>query len=256
MKRINDIAYANTDCREQTLDLYLPDSKSFPVFVYFHGGGLEAGSKEDNEIYGAYFAERGIAYASVNYRKYPYAAYPDFIKDAAAATAWVFGNIRNYGDCDKIYVGGSSAGAYLSMMLCFDNRYLSVHGLQPMQIAGFVHDAGQPTVHFNVLRERGIDTRRILVDEAAPLYHVGNAAEYPPMLFLVSDDDMPGRYEQTRLLTATLDSFKYADARYRLKQMHGPHVCYLYDRDESGTDTFSKMICDLILNGFVFDKLK
>ena len=31
----------------QALDLYLPDAAHFPVFVYFHGGGLEAGDKRD-----------------------------------------------------------------------------------------------------------------------------------------------------------------------------------------------------------------
>ena len=29
------------------LDLYLPDAEQFPVFVYFHGGGLESGSRAD-----------------------------------------------------------------------------------------------------------------------------------------------------------------------------------------------------------------
>ena len=76
------------------------------------------------------------------------------------------------------------------MMLCFDRRWLAVHGLSPMDFSGFIHDAGQPTAHFTVLKYRGIDSRRVIVDETAPLYHIGVDETYPPMRFLVSDHDM------------------------------------------------------------------
>ena len=46
------------------------------------------------------------------------------------------------------------------MMLCFDKKYLGIHGIKPTDIAGFVHDAGQPTAHFNVLKSRRIDSRQ------------------------------------------------------------------------------------------------
>lgn len=65
-------------------------------------------------------------------------------------------------------MGGSSAGGYLSMMLCFDKKYYEAVGVSPSDISGCVHDAGQPTVHFKVLKERGIDSRRIIIDESAP----------------------------------------------------------------------------------------
>ncbi len=47
MKKINNIFYTENNTLRQMLDLYLPDYPSFPVFVYFHGGGLERGSKDD-----------------------------------------------------------------------------------------------------------------------------------------------------------------------------------------------------------------
>ena len=52
------------------------------------------------------------------------------------------------------------------MMLCMDVRYLAAHGIDARdrsQIAGYFCDSGQPTVHFNILRERGIDTRGHLI---------------------------------------------------------------------------------------------
>ena len=78
-----------------------------------------------------------------------------------------------------------------------------------MDISGYVHDSGQPTAHFNVLKEKGMDFRRVIVDETAPLYFVGLEKEYPPMLFIVADQDMENRYEQTVLVLSTMDHFGY-----------------------------------------------
>ena len=62
--------------------------------------------------------------------------------------------IRDRGLTENLYVGGSSAGAYIAMMLCFDPAYLKPYGVSNIQ--GYLFDAGQPTVHFRVLKERGL----------------------------------------------------------------------------------------------------
>lgn len=76
------------------------------------------------------------------------------------------------------------------MMLAFDKNYLASFGLDPDDFDEYNHDAGQPTSHFNVLREKGIDSRRIIVDETAPLYHICENPSYPKMLFIVADNGM------------------------------------------------------------------
>ena len=73
MKEFLDIKYGNEPL--QMLDVYIPDCESFPVFVYFHGGGIEAGKKENFFI--PYLVEKGVAVVSANYRMYPDAKYPD-----------------------------------------------------------------------------------------------------------------------------------------------------------------------------------
>jgi hypothetical protein len=244
MKLIKNIYYGKVQDEARMLDLYLPDAESFPVFVYFHGGGLVNGSK-DNGAYYEQLANRGIAVATCNYRMYPAAKYPDFILDAAEAVAWVKNHISEYGICDKIFVGGSSAGGYLSMMLCFDPLWLSANRVKLSDIAGFIHDAGQPTVHFNVLKERGIDSRRVIIDTAAPLFHIGNGAKYPPMLIIVSYNDMKNRYEQTMLLMSTLDHFGYSDLA-TLKLMHGTHCAYGKLFEEDGSNVFANLIEEYI----------
>ncbi len=150
MKSLCGICYDPT--YNLTLDVHLPECQDFPVFVYFHGGGLEADDKIDGRLPAETLTAAGIAVVSANYRMYPQAAYPDFLCDAAKAVAWALREMPAYGASGEIYVGGSSVGGYISQMLCFDETWLSAEEIAPSAIAGFVHDAGQPTCHFNVLR--------------------------------------------------------------------------------------------------------
>ena len=242
MRVIENICYGKIKHPEQHLDIYLPDKESFKVFVYIHGGGIEStgGDKTCCRPVAEYVASQGIAFVSVDYRLYPQAMYPQFILDCAEAVGWVYEHIGEYGNCEGIYVGGSSAGGYISMMLCFDDKYLAPYKLPADTIKGYVHDAGQPTVHFNVLRERGIDSRRVIIDESAPLYHIGKADSYPPMLFIVSDNDIKNRYEQIQLTISTLKHFEYDESKIYYKLMHGTHCHY------SRSEEFGKMICDFI----------
>ncbi len=246
MKKIENIAYVEQPHPLQYLDLYLPDAESFPVFVYFHGGGIESGDKKNERVVYDYLVEKGIAVVTANYRMYPGAHYPEFLEDAASALKWTFDHIGEYGNCKDVFVGGTSAGGYLSMMLCFDGRWLGAHGIDPTSVKGWVHDAGQPTVHFNVLRERGIDTRRVIADDSAPIYHVGEKNEYSPMLFLVSDNDMQNRYEQTMLTLSTLKHFGHGDKTVFLKEMHGSHCEYVGKRDVDGVSIFGQIIEEFI----------
>lgn len=245
MKKLTDVCY--NEQIGQCLDIYLPEKNEFPVMVYFHGGGLENGDKTDQKIFFEYMVSHGICVVSANYRMYPNAKYPDFLSDASDVVAWVFENIEKYGKSKGIYVGGSSAGGYISQMLCFDKSWLSRHGITPADIAGFIHDAGQPTCHFNVLRERGIDTRRIIVDESAPLYHICADAKYPPMLIIVSDDDIQNRYEQTMLMVSTLKHFGHTEG-VQLKLMSGKHCAYDNAVDENGESVFGKLVRGFIEN--------
>ena len=244
MRSIIDVCYSKES--NQCLNIYLPECDSFPVFVYFHGGGFVEGDKGDNNSIFETMTSHGIAVVSANYRLYPEAHYPDYLTDAAKAVAWVFENIKNYGNFSKIYVGGSSAGGYISQMLCFDKHWLAEYNISPTDISGFVHDAGQPTSHFNVLKEKGINPNRVIVDETAPLYYIGIDSEYPPMLIIVSDNDMQNRYEQTMLLISTLKHFGHKE-NVSFHLMNGKHCAYLGTVDENGENVFGKVVSQYIL---------
>lgn len=240
---IKDISYSNS-YPNNVLDIYLPNCKEFSVFICFHGGGLSGGDKAFAKVFAEYLNQMGVAVVSANYRKYPDAKYPEFIQDAAEAVSWTYKNINNYGKCNRFYVGGSSAGAYISMMLCFNKSFLAQYRIDENAIDGYIHDAGQPTCHFNVLHERGIDTRRVIVDELSPLYYVGTEKSYPPMLFVVSDNDIEGRYEQTKLMLSTLKRFEIKNIFFKV--MHGTHSQYVGETNKNSESTFGKVIFEFI----------
>ncbi len=240
----SDIVYNESD---QRLDVYLPENAPVKaVFVYFHGGGLVMGSKESATDFSDYLTAHNIATVSANYRLYPNTEFPEFIEDAADAVKWTFDHKELFGGCDKIFLGGSSAGGYISMMLCFDKRYLDKRNIRPADISGYIHDSGQPTDHFTVLKYSDIDSRRIIVDEKAPLYFVGLEKEYSPMLFLVSDNDMQNRYEQTMLMLSTLKHFGCDGEKIKFELLHGDHCAHCSAKDENGKSVFGKIICNYI----------
>ena len=95
-----------------------------------------------------------------------------------------------------------------------------------------------------MLKNRGEDHRRVIIDETAPLYYVGLEESYPPMRFIVSDNDMKNRYEQTMLMLSTLAHFEYSGFDHVV--MHGGHCKYCRRLDEDGESVLGKMIWEFI----------
>jgi len=196
-------AAANTNA----LTLYLPESISepCPIFVFFHGGNLTGGDKSNPGYVtlAERFAEHGIAVAQVNYRLYPTAHFPDFLNDCAKAVAWVFKHAEIYGYDDKaVFLGGHSAGGYLTAMLMMDDQYLEQVGLTVDRIAGAIPISGEMVTHSSVREERKYGTYVIIADDASPLGHV--RPNLPPMVFVCADHDLPCRLEENQLMVSEL----------------------------------------------------
>jgi len=185
--------YAKEKCR---LDLYRPvGAKGFPTVVYYHGGGLLAGSKQIPSA----LTNRGWGVVGVGYRLHPHVSHPVYIEDAAAALAWTFKNIESFGgDPAKIFVTGISAGGYLTSMVGFDKSYLQKHGVDANRIAALIPITGQMITHQTVRKEQGVvpNKTRPTIDKYAPLYHIRNDA--PPTLCITGgwEVDMLMRAEE------------------------------------------------------------
>ncbi|MFN0077025.1 MAG: alpha/beta hydrolase [Prosthecobacter sp.] len=195
------------------LDVYLPKAgKDFATLVWFHGGGLTNGDKNGQQIksdsvktaqIARSLATAGIAVVSPNYRLSPKARFPAYIQDAAAAVAWTQAHITEHGgDATKVFVGGHSAGGYLTLMLGMDAHYLADAGVKLAGIAGFIPVSGQTMTHYTIRAERGEPKNAITADEAAPVHFV--RADTPPFLVLYADRDMAARAEENAFFAALM----------------------------------------------------
>ena len=103
------------------------------------------------------------------------------------------------------------------------------------------------------LQKEGEDGRRVIVDERAPMYFVGQDESYSPMLFIVSDEDMFARYEQTILMVKTLEHFGHKE-NVHLSVQNSKHCKYVYKVNEEGESVFAKIILSFLDKVFVEDK--
>lgn len=209
----NKDKYMASQC---TLDIYYPKgANNFSTIVWFHGGGITGGRKEiPKEL-----MDKGYAVVGVGYRLSPKVASPAYIEDAAAAVAWVFQRIRQYGgDSKLVFVSGHSAGGYLGMMITLDKKYLLKYGIDANSIAGLIPFSGQAITHFTIRKERGVKDVQPIIDNYAPLYHV--RADAPPMLLITGDREMEllGRYEENAYL-------------WRMMKLAGHQRTRLYELD-------------------------
>ncbi|HST17186.1 MAG TPA: alpha/beta hydrolase [Gaiellaceae bacterium] len=115
--RVRDLSYGEGPRRN--LDVYHRRDRptGVPVVLHFHGGGFHSGNKrrEARPLIG-HLVSNGMVCASADYRLRPRVGYDEQLADAMAAIEWVRSHAREYGgDPDRIFLVGSSAGAYLAV---------------------------------------------------------------------------------------------------------------------------------------------
>ena len=194
-----DGAYQKERCK---LDLYYPtNSENFPTVIWFHGGGLKSGSKAIPEQ----LKKKGLAVVAVNYRLHPKVNAPKYIEDAAAAVAWVFKNIDQYGgDSSQIYVCGFSSGGYLSLMVTLDQKWLKKYSIEANQIKGVITLSATTFTNHTIRKEYGMEITQALIDHYAPVYHARGDAT--PITLITGDREKEffGMYEENAYLRRML----------------------------------------------------
>lgn len=176
------IAYGSGDRR--TLDVYRPrrSREPAPTVVFFYGGGWDSGSKDRYRFVGQALARHGYLTVIPDYRIYPEARWPDFLRDAAAAVRWARDNAPRYdGDPARLVIVGHSAGAYNAVMLAVDRRWLGEQGMAPEKDVAAVAGVSGP---YDFLPLRSEILKQVFGPEETrpdtqPINHVDGAA--PPI---------------------------------------------------------------------------
>lgn len=193
------------------IDIYQPGRPDFgaarrplPVVVFFYGGSWQTGSRAEYRFLGTALARLGLIVAIADYRLYPAAHYPDFIEDAAQATAFMLRNADSYGgDPRSVFLAGHSAGAYIALMLALNPAYLAAAGSDRALLAGAIGLSGP----YDFLPITGPIYRKIFgtsadLIENQPIAHVD--AEAPPTLLLTGARDKLVAPANTTSLAAKL----------------------------------------------------
>lgn len=206
-REVRDVVYyegPGYDDDKHRLNLFIPPGEGpHPVIVFVHGGCWFFGDRiEFTDPYtnlGRRFAGRGILTAIISYRLSPEHKHPAHIEDVAAAVAWTFANVQDYGgDPDRIFLMGHSAGAQLAALAASDPTWLGRHGIRPAQLAGVVGIAGPYDVHhlgqslllgLMVLPAFGEDAS--VWRQVSPATHLSRARdqEMPPFFVVWGDSD-------------------------------------------------------------------
>ena len=106
---------------QQHCVLWEPDevTHDMPV-LYFHGGGYVFGSPESMADAANVYNAQGYRFCSVGFREAPRHKFPRMVNDAfegsKAAIRWME---RAGIPCNRIVVGGTSAGGHLAALLCY-----------------------------------------------------------------------------------------------------------------------------------------
>jgi len=136
------------------------------------------------------------------------------------------------------------------MMLCFAKPFLQNAGVDENIVSGWIFNAGQPTTHFQVLQERGLDGRCVMVDDASPLYYIRESYKEKrtvPVLFLLAEHDIYNRLEQNMVMKNTLLHFDYPAEKIGFRVMEGyGHIKYDEAQDSQGNYVFAEIIADFI----------
>jgi arylformamidase len=109
------------DAPRPAVDLCLPPAtapRPCPLLVFIHGGYWQELSAAESSWPAATCAQRGVAFAAIDYTLAPQATVAAIVAECREAMAWLLGQAPALGvDPGRVVVAGSSAGAHLAAMV-------------------------------------------------------------------------------------------------------------------------------------------
>lgn len=236
MKSFDNVIYFNN----QRLDFHVPTNKGFTTIVFFHGGGIVEGDKDDPWIIELILSllNKGYGVVNVNYSLYPNAKYPEYLLEAAQAVKFAFDKVKESGGNGEIIVSGQSAGAYLTMMLCSNHELLESIGINPLNIKGWFSDSAQMTDHFHYLEyEEHLNPYTQRISKHAPLFYLNESFKSSPIFLTCYTNDLHGRIPQNQLYFETVKLLS-KNTKISLQIYEGNHCALTQKKNSNGEMLF------------------
>jgi acetyl esterase/lipase len=259
-----DLAYHENGHERQRLDLFLPKdaTEPVPVIVWIHGGGWQAGSKENCLPLRMNFVDKGYAVASIGYRLSSHAVFPAQIEDCKEAIRWLRTHTQQYHlDPARFGVWGGSAGGHLAALVGTtggDSEFDVGSHLDQTSRVQAVCDYYGPSDFTAIAKNPGLPVN---TDPRSPpnrliggllTEHLDKAEKLSPVTYVTSDDPpfliVHGDADQTvsiRQSQLLFDALKEHHVAVRFHTIHGA--------GHSGP-AFSSPEVDAIVSEF-FDKI-
>lgn len=151
---ITDLVFAAPGGKSLLADLYLPENAKTPppVILWLHGGAWRVGDRRLAPDLKRFFAARGFAMASIEYRLTGEAIFPAQLHDVKTAIRWLRSVASQYGfDGERIGVWGSSAGGHLAALTALTGDSV----MEPRHTAGGKTDADRvgPTASYALIED-------------------------------------------------------------------------------------------------------
>ena len=139
------------------MDIYTPsgdNSNERPLIILAHGGGFLGGEKESMLELATYLGRRGFVVASLKYRLVDVEETPDvMIRGVIDAMLDMRASVRFFRkdlatnntfriDPDNIFVGGYSAGAFMSLHTAYVNSMNEIREIGGQSLVDYVTNAG------------------------------------------------------------------------------------------------------------------
>lgn len=260
-----DIVYDDGAPLDCTLDVYrVPQKGSYPVLLYVHGGGFEAGDKEYRRLIARWGAANGLFVANVNYGLCPKFRCPEPHRQLVSALNWLGNNAAKYNlDLSRIMISGDSAGAYYALcLICLSidknlQRELGVHTDLRFGAAAFVcgvydvvallKNCPIPNIARLIFKDiTGIEPSELDGYEWKNLCRITDYinADFPPCFITHSKNDIFCR-GQTEILEEALKKNGVHYEQYCAKKFADNH-CFSINGNSKAARENNKLLADFI----------
>lgn len=212
-KTLSDVHYADTNSKEQAMDIYLPATKKFKTILFLHEGSLLGGDKKDKplEEIAEKFQNDGICFVSANYRLGPHNKWPVQPMDVCTAFIWLKKNLTAYGgDTSAIYIMGHSSGALLAALVSTDPKFLDAKSYTINSIAGFIAIGTQLKPMLPAISEEKLPQwfekdnylkifgNKNVFEDASPFVHLNAEVSKGLIIIAESEQSQPPLLEQAK----------------------------------------------------------